>query len=386
MESPTYTLFGELNSSDHFYKQSELAAENLLTYFDRNFKNVAETLLCFESARRISTNRNLTEYYVELLMLIVLWNEYSAYSYSDTGFKLTILKLMGKLRKKYDFTKDTIDKLRAKHLRSLVRKHAATDFNLKNLKRFAFWLGATGDYNQYSERLNIWAQYFRSFSAKELQAIYEQLQQAGNFFNKISNNEFDIYTQNVNQFVTDNKSKYLLREDLFSCLKRDIEYHLNMVCSEMLNISYKNDFTNSGNKYVLAPGCMRPAGGLKCKAEFDKLGGKCKICDKSCGIFQLIREGKTKGFEVRILKHSSDLSNWSRKKCGENRGVVGIACVPALLEGGLELRKNRVPAQCVFLDYSGCSKHWCNNDCQTSINYGKLSKVLNYSKVIEEIV
>jgi hypothetical protein len=58
------------------------------------------------------------------------------------------------------------------------------------------------------------------------------------------------------------------------------------------------------------------------------------------------------------------------------RGVVAVACVPTLVEGGGELKRYGVPAPCVLLDYSGCKKHWHPEGVPTSLNFGELRRIL----------
>ena len=41
-----------------------------------------------------------------------------------------------------------------------------------------------------------------------------------------------------------------------------------------------------------------------------------------------------------------------------NLGILGVACVLSLLEGGLMLEAHKVPGQCVPLDFCGCKNHW----------------------------
>ncbi|WP_406542058.1 DUF116 domain-containing protein [Clostridium ljungdahlii] len=57
-------------------------------------------------------------------------------------------------------------------------------------------------------------------------------------------------------------------------------------------------------------------------------------------------------------------------------GVVGVACVLNLIEGGLKARSLNLVPQCVILDYCGCKNHWDNNGIQTDINCKKLFEIL----------
>ena len=82
------------------------------------------------------------------------------------------------------------------------------------------------------------------------------------------------------------------------------------------------------------------------------------------------------GFEVYIIPHASDLSLWSSNGNGHQRGVIASACVTTLVEGGWELKRYDVPAQCVLLDYCGCKKHWHQEGIQTALNVRELKRIV----------
>jgi hypothetical protein len=59
--------------------------------------------------------------------------------------------------------------------------------------------------------------------------------------------------------------------------------------------------------------------------------------------------------------------------------VIAAACVTTLVEGGWELKRYDVPAQCVLLDYSGCKKHWHSVGIETALNVRELNRILDGS-------
>ncbi|MEJ2636983.1 MAG: DUF116 domain-containing protein, partial [Calditrichia bacterium] len=76
-----------------------------------------------------------------------------------------------------------------------------------------------------------------------------------------------------------------------------------------------------------------------------------------------------------IIPHASDLSLWSPRPGRPRRGVIASACVTTLVEGGWELKRYGVPAQCVLLDYSGCKKHWHCEGFPTALNVRELKRI-----------
>jgi hypothetical protein len=87
--------------------------------------------------------------------------------------------------------------------------------------------------------------------------------------------------------------------------------------------------------------------------------------------------GRIHDFEVCIIPHASNLSLWSPRPGEPLRGVVASACVTTLVEGGWELKRYNVPAQCVLLDYSGCRKHWHPEGVPTAFNVRELKRILD---------
>ncbi len=104
----------------------------------------------------------------------------------------------------------------------------------------------------------------------------------------------------------------------------------------------------------------------------------CSDCLPGCRVNKLRKEGKrrtgSESFDVYIIPHASDLSLWSPKPGEPVRSVVASACVTTLVEGGWELKRYNVPAQCVLLDYCGCSKHWSEKGITTSFNMDELRR------------
>ena len=129
-----------------------------------------------------------------------------------------------------------------------------------------------------------------------------------------------------------------------------------MVGAELLNMSVRTGFNKTETKVVLVPGCLRIHNNEKCEAKKVKEGLLCQGCSTQCRVNQLRMMGRNLnygGFEVYIISHASHLSLWSSNGNGPQRGVIASACVTTLVEGGWELKRYDVPAQCVLLDYCG---------------------------------
>jgi hypothetical protein len=184
------------------------------------------------------------------------------------------------------------------------------------------------------------------------------------------------YTENIDRFLEQSRHRYRWREDRVQCRRSRAEYHLNMVGAEIMNRAFRQSFTNTEAKAVLVPGCMRARPAAECKSMRVREGLRCAGCLPQCRVNRLRELGEKTNFEVYIIPHASDLSLWSPRPDQPRRGVVAVACVPTLVEGGWELKRYGVSAQCVLLDYSGCKKHWHPDGVPTTMNIRELKRIL----------
>jgi hypothetical protein len=184
------------------------------------------------------------------------------------------------------------------------------------------------------------------------------------------------YTSRVDGFLAEAGDRYRWREDRVQCSRSRSEYHLNMVGAELMSRAFRPEFRSSETTAVLIPGCMRARAAEDCKAVRVREGLRCEGCVPQCHVNQLREMGRRHAFETYIIPHASDLSLWSPRHGQPRRGVIAVACVTTLVEGGWELKRYGVCAQCVLLDFSGCKKHWHPEGVSTTLNMRELKRVL----------
>lgn len=91
------------------------------------------------------------------------------------------------------------------------------------------------------------------------------------------------------------------------------------------------------------------------------------------------------GVETVLIKHATDFSKWLKPWANQSQtGLIGTACVLNLLGGGYEMKQMGIPSQCVYLNYSGCKKHWNKTGVPTEINIDRVSKLLSRSDSTEK--
>jgi hypothetical protein len=248
---------------------------------------------------------------------------------------------------------------------------------LRDLEHLVRWLEATGDFREDALRFVRWLAYWSSFSREEFDASMRAILEFSDWFESASTARMGNFTPRVDAFVQEHEGKYRWREDRFVCLRSRVEYHLNMVGAEIMNRAFRSRFVASGKKAVLLPGCMRLRAETDCEGNKSHDGVRCSGCEPQCRVNQLRVLGQRRNFDVVIIPHSSDLSLWGPKPGKPVTGVVASACLSVLVQGGWELKRYGVPAQCVLLNECGCSKHWHATGIPTKLDVGELKRLLN---------
>jgi len=192
------------------------------------------------------------------------------------------------------------------------------------------------------------------------------------------------YTPHVAQFLADTHPGYRWREDAVFCGRQRVEYHLNMVGTEILNRAFRGVFQETVRQVVLVPPCMqaKPAG--ECKAQQTPFGSRCAACTPGCRVHQATKLGEKHGFDVLIMPHELSIFSSGKMKPTKDSsvGVVGVSCPLTNPSGGWETKSLDIPAQGVLLDYCGCPWHWHKAGIPTDINFKQLLRVLDLKKQI----
>jgi hypothetical protein len=143
-----------------------------------------------------------------------------------------------------------------------------------------------------------------------------------------------------------------------------------------MNRAFRSEFLASERKTVLLPGCMRLRSEDECEGTKTPDGIRCSGCEPKCRVNQIRQLGLRRNFDVVVLPHSSDISRWAPKPGKPLMGVVGVACLSVLVQGGWELKRYGVPAQCVLINECGCKKHWHPQGFSTQLDIRELKRVM----------
>ncbi|MFH1195751.1 MAG: DUF116 domain-containing protein [bacterium] len=381
MDAITYSLKIEQSNSDAYYNTARNFTNEVVAQSADTLVPLVSEYIEYLKSYQLEEVREVEEYILELISFGILWKTYADKALAVKRAPFVTMSRMGEWRKKHQKIKPAIDAARGVLITLVLlperngKQHIQIPI-LEQVDHFCKWMEATGEFREQAIRFVFWRAYWGMKDAAFMKKIFITINNFISWFDIRSNEVLGKYTENVNDFLECSQNKYRWREDRVSCTRSRLEYHLNMVGAELMNRAFRKDFRKTNLNVVLLPGCMRINSNEECKAKRVKEGLICTGCTPQCRVNGLREMGKKNDFDVYVIPHASDLTLWAPRKDSPVRGVIASACVTTLVEGGWELKRYGVPAQCVLLDYSGCRKHWCAEGIPTSLNINELKRIL----------
>lgn len=381
METITYSLKCGLNNSQEYYHTVREFTDEVLLHANDSLLPVVNDYTAYLRKYRLEEIRENGEYILELISFGVLWKTYAPTALSVSFAPFITLSHMAEWRKKHQRIKPYIDTARGILttlflLPNNTVNHAGRLPVLEQVDHLCKWFEATGEFKEQALRFIRWRAFWQTMKQEDLKLVLKSINDFTGWFEIRSLEVLGKYTEKVDTFLQNSHNHYRWREDRISCTRQRIEYHLNMVGAELMNRAFRKEFEKTDTKAVLLPGCMRGRQASECKATKVPGGLRCEGCLPACRVNQLREMGKKHHFEVYVIPHASDLSLWSPHKGRQGLGVVASACLTTLVEGGWELKRYDVPAQCVILDFCGCKKHWHGEGIPTDLNIQELKRIL----------
>ena len=380
----TYLLTDQSKNSNEYYMCISNFSNEVLEKIEIEANNIIEDFIHFVKNNNIEEARSREEYELEFLIIGVLWKTYITRALNADRLPLNILKFLFSLRTKLKFFKKSVDNLRGrlayKYLLKKEVQPSTVSYDESDFEKLLLWLTASGEFKYECERMNTWLLFLKNNTEEYTIKVNKNAFKMSLWFEKRSREVLGMYTPNVQNFLNTSYKFYKKREDNVFCGRKEVEYHLNMVGAEILSKAFRKLFVKTKERKVLLPACvcLKPEGVCKRKKVED--GFLCGNCSKSCRVNGLTELGKSHNFQVLIVPHETDaFSNTKNIRYGDV-GVVGVACVLNLIEGGLKARNLNLVPQCVILDYCGCKNHWNKNGIQTDINCKKLFEILQVAE------
>ena len=382
MEIVTYSLRNGRARSDQYYRDVADFTDELLSEAGTCLNPLVEAFQAYLLRTSREPPRTKPEYYFELLMSGCLWIVYAHGTPEVTAASRKFLSWLTNLRKRGAVLKTIADSMRGVLANTILspgrrRSTRKPELTIRQLDRLLGWLEATDIFKEEVKRLSAWRDFLAGETPEAAAKALEEILAFASWFEERSAATLGCYTPEVETFLEQKLPSYRWREDYIFCGRHRLEYHLNMVGTEILNRAFREKFLSTKRKIVIAPPCMRARPEAECKARQTNLGQQCAGCTPGCQVNQLTRLGEKSGFSVLIIPDDlAVFSGGASAPSGKNEfGVIGISCVLTNAPGGWETCNLGVPAQGVLLDFCGCHYHWHRHGIPTEINFAHLIRV-----------
>jgi hypothetical protein len=223
--------------------------------------------------------------------------------------------------------------------------------------------------------LNFVIQTIQSFSGKKRLlatiAVHPDSSVISFILNKIGH-DLKEYTLNIEAHL---KTLPLLKIGDKGLKTNRLQYYLYMLEIELTNRLNSSSFRSADKKIALLPHCLRDLA-VECKSAPDDFDYKCRHCSNICYLNQVSAVLTSHGIEPYIWREA-DLKKETKSllKSHKTLGIIGIACIPELVEGMRMCRKYNIPAIGLPLDANRCVR-WMGSFNENSVNLEMLEKLI----------
>lgn len=374
----TYSLRAGAGNSNGYYQAIGEVADSFLEKWEHEARSLREHFIEWLREGEREPLRDGREYTFDILTLGVMWRMYGGRVRQVPAPAALLCSALYRLRRRWPRLKPWADDLRGRLMTRFLTGDGSEDGSMRtpdqtDLRALLRWMDATGEYREETRRLVLLVSYLETCIPEERSWYLEHVITMANSFILESDRMLGNYTSGVIRFLRETAGGYHGREDVLLVSRKREEYHLAMLGAELMNRAFADGYAATTERAILLPACMRGASAVSCRAKRVGLDMSCTHCDRGCRVSQVTRAAAERGVSAHIIPHSSDFTRWLRAWAeGRNVGVIGVACVLHLITGGLELRSLGIAAQCVLLDFCGCSQHWDPAGRQTDLNQGLL--------------
>lgn len=154
------------------------------------------------------------------------------------------------------------------------------------------------------------------------------------------------------------------------------QYHLYMIEIELTNRMFAAKFKMADKKIALLPHCLHNFS-VNCKSEKNGFDYQCRHC--SAGCYQNYASYILKKHNVEpYIWMGGNMKQFAKYTLKEKRtfSVLGIACIPELMWGMRNCRKNNIPVVGIPLNANRCVR-WFGKFFPNSIDLNELEKLIS---------
>ncbi|MFW5658128.1 MAG: DUF116 domain-containing protein [Bacteroidota bacterium] len=383
METVPYNLYPDQQFSNSFYEDLKIVTDIFIEKNSNRFSSIIDFYNAWLHKDGKTIDESPVQTKIEFLRIAIFWKNYAVFALENRRLTEKSALLLYKIRQNNLSLKPLADKIRGylnTRLLSTQTNGRKILVKKKNIERLFNWLSATGEFTHELNRIKYIRKYIQQLNTNQLQNLMAGLSEIEKNFMHTCTQYLWRYTPNVENFINNTEKRYRNKENYIFTRRNRAEYYLNMVGAEILNRELQQEFNKTGKKVILLPKCMSKLP-EHCKAEQSMNQITCKGCNPSCNINKLKQQFENDTTSVSLVPHSSSFSKYLKRwENSTEVGVIGVACVLNLLTGGYEMMSLNIPSQCVFLNYSGCKKHWSSKGISTNLNPVKLKEILSGQK------
>ncbi|MGZ3882273.1 MAG: DUF116 domain-containing protein, partial [Flavisolibacter sp.] len=378
-EAITYNLNAPKHPSD-FYSDL-IAYTNLVRLAGLiQMGELVDEYRSFVSRNNIETPRSREEYLLELVITGVLVKNYYSKAIRTGTFSTSLLDSLYRLRRNHEQLKPSVDKLRGVLSYILLQKRTSQirNYSLRGIRKLLDWLSATGEFKEEVIRLQQWLGFYKGKNREAFNTFITAAVSFADYLERKGEESMGKYVCNVSHFLQNALEHHKFKEDFFFVSRARNEYFMNMFGAEIMNRQMKELFSKMPARAVLLPTCMRTEPPEGCKARDDGKELVCMRCNSICNVGKVATAMRKHKVKAYLIPHSSGFSRFLRKwENTSDTGLIGVTCILNLLTGGYEMKRLNIPAQCIFLDYCACKKHWDPKGPPTALNVQQLVSLVS---------
>jgi hypothetical protein len=153
------------------------------------------------------------------------------------------------------------------------------------------------------------------------------------------------------------------------------QYHLYMLEAELTNRFNILRFRNAGRKVALLPYCLQDFT-VDCRSEKVGFDYQCRHCSSGCFQNHASNILRSNNIEPYIWQ-GGNMKQLAKETLNEKKsfGVLGVACLPELINGMRDCRKNNIPVLGLPLNANRCIR-WFGKFYPNSVDLEELGRLV----------
>jgi hypothetical protein len=370
---------------DSYFIQLARFTDTLLDRADHQVGDIIERhIACYDGLHEGSLSRGQA-------VLAVLTAAMAIKMYQDLALRVPgwVVTELQKLIWKHDRPTVTTHMLRSALFRTFMktdydrdagptRPPKAATIKVEELSHLIGWLDCTCDLRETARALANWRNSLENVPPPTASEWMNRVMEFYASFEAAAERALGTYTGGVSNFIAGRRGGENRRLDRFLRGRKQVEYHLAMLGSEIANRISRDAFLRCPRKIVLVPACMRGAKAQTCSGgQSYGMDVSCCGCDPNCWTAETSRTARKHGAEIYVENCPRNSHRWTLRWSQEQHtGFVIVACLPVLPSIQNATRLARMTCQFLPLDFPGCRDHWRNSRIPTTLNKHELVQLI----------